>query len=92
MPQTSIASNWREQFREAVTSWDSNQKALRVQAARDAIHRRLQDELHAVPLEHAERGELHDALYFLHLLSMATHMETRGDDSELRLASPRRSA
>ncbi|HZP22963.1 MAG TPA: hypothetical protein VFB04_05925 [Terriglobales bacterium] len=91
MPQTSISSNWREQFRAAVMGWDSSQKDLRVKAARAAIQRRLRDELHAVPLEQGERGELDDAMYFLHLLSLATQMEAPGDDREVA-ASPRRSA
>jgi len=92
MPQTSISNNWREQFRAAVAGWDSSQKVFRINEARDAIQRRLQGELHSDALEQGERGELHDALYFLHLLSMATKMEARSDDRGLGAASPRRSA
>jgi hypothetical protein len=92
MPQTSVSTNWREQFREAVMGWDSGQKSLRIKMARAAIQRRLRDELHALPLEQGERGELDDALYFLHLLSMASETEAPGDDRELNAASPRRSA
>ena len=71
MSQLATQADWRELFRHAVRDWDSNQKAVRLDEASEAIQRRLHRGPNAVSLERGERRELESALYFLTLLSMA---------------------
>ena len=77
MPQSLIRTNWRDLFQVAVAGWNAHDNVERLDDACNAIYRRLQVRSISESVPSEERGELRDALHFLHLLGQAAETEAR---------------